>query len=52
MNITGLGDEIMEHLINRALVSDPSDLYTLEQEDFLTLDQSQRKIRNKISRCD
>ncbi len=37
MNITGLGDKIMEHLINQALVSDPSDLYTLEQEDFLTL---------------
>lgn len=47
MNITGLGDKIMEHLINQALVSDPSDLYTLEQEDFLTLPNTKEKSATK-----
>lgn len=47
MNITGLGDKIMEHLINQALVSDPSDLYMLKQEDFLTLPNTKEKSATK-----
>ena len=47
MNITGLGDKIMEHLINQELVSDPSDLYTLKQEDFLTLPNTKEKSATK-----
>ncbi|MBA5728307.1 NAD-dependent DNA ligase LigA [Aerococcaceae bacterium INB8] len=47
MNITGLGDKIMEHLINQELVSDPSDLYTLTQEDFLTLPNTKEKSATK-----
>lgn len=47
MNITGLGDKIMEHLINQELVSEPSDLYTLKQEDFLTLPNTKEKSATK-----
>lgn len=47
MNITGLGDKIIAHLINQELISDPSDLYTLELDDFLKLPSTKEKSATK-----
>lgn len=43
MNIIGLGDKIIEHLIQQQLITDPSDLYTLELDDFLQLPNTKEK---------
>lgn len=37
MNIEGLGDKIIEQLVDADLISDPADIYKLKKEDFLTL---------------
>lgn len=38
LNIEGLGDKVIDQLIEANLVADVSDLFTLTKEDFLTLE--------------
>lgn len=52
MDIDGLGDKIVEQLVDRGLVASPADLYTLTQEQVLGLegfaDISSRNLINAI----
>ena len=43
MNIVGLGPSVLTKLLSAGLIRDASDLYYLEEADFLTLDQIKEK---------
>lgn len=47
MNIIGLGEKVIEHLINLDMVSDASDLYSLEWEEFLKLPNTKETSAQK-----
>lgn len=46
MNITGIGEKVIEKLIDADLVKDPADLFYLDQEDFLSLPNTKDKSAN------
>jgi DNA ligase (NAD+) len=48
MNIEGVGPAQIEQLINRNLIHDPADLYTLKIEDMLRLDRMGDKLASNI----
>lgn len=48
MNIDGLGDKIVEQLVDRGLVKDYSDLYAFTLEDLLTLERMGQKLGRNI----
>ena len=44
MNIDGLGDKIIEQLINKNLISNIADIYFLKFEDIATLKKNGQKF--------
>jgi DNA ligase (NAD+) len=48
MNIDGLGEKIIEQLVDRGLVKDYADLYALRMEDMLTLERMGEKLAGNI----
>ncbi len=43
MDIEGLGDKLVSHLVDAAMIKDPADLYYLTKEKLLTLDRMGEK---------
>jgi len=50
MDIEGLGDKIMGQLIERGMVSVPSDLYRLTREELMQLDKIEQKSADNLMR--
>lgn len=48
MNIEGLGEKIIEQLVNKGLVKDYADLYALTMEDMLRLERMAEKLAGNI----
>jgi len=48
LNIDGLGDKIIDQLLEAGLVQDIADLFTLTKEDFLTLELFQEKRAENV----
>ena len=48
LNIDGLGEKIIELLVQKSLISDFSDLYTLEKKDILELEGFAEKSASKL----
>lgn len=48
LNIDGLGDKIIDQLLDAGLVRDVADLFTLTKEDFLSLDLFQEKRAENV----
>jgi len=48
MNIEGLGEKIIEQLVDRGLIKDYADLYALTLEDLLTLERMGDKLGGNI----
>jgi DNA ligase (NAD+) len=48
MNIEGLGDAIIEQLVDKKIIEDFSDLYYLKLEDFLKLERMGEKLASNI----
>ena len=48
MNIDGLGEKIVEQLVDRSLIKDYADLYALTLEDLLTLERMGEKLGGNI----
>ncbi|MGF3076449.1 NAD-dependent DNA ligase LigA [Facklamia sp. P12955] len=48
MNIDGLGEKIIEQLLDHHLIENPADLYYLKQEDLLKLDKIKEKSANNL----
>lgn len=48
MNIVGLGEKVIEQLLNKELVKDAADLYYLTYDELLTLDKIKDRSANKI----
>ncbi|MEW6026695.1 MAG: NAD-dependent DNA ligase LigA [Planctomycetota bacterium] len=48
MNIEGLGDRLIEQLIDKDIIKDAADLYTLEKKDILKLDRMGDKLAQNI----
>jgi DNA ligase (NAD+) len=48
LNIDGLGEKIIEQLVDRGLIKDYADLYKLALEDLLTLERMGPKLANNI----
>ncbi|MCR8969510.1 NAD-dependent DNA ligase LigA [Facklamia sp. 7083-14-GEN3] len=51
MNIDGLGEKIVEQLLDHHLIENPADLYYLKQEDLLKLDKIKEKSANNLIRA-
>ncbi len=53
MDIDGLGEEIVDQLVDRGLVKDPADLYTLRHEEYASLDRmGDKSAQNLLSAID
>jgi len=53
MNIAGLGEKIIEQLIDAGLVRTPADLFHLKQSDVLSLDRfGEKSVENLLSSID
>ena len=48
MNIKGLGDSIIEEFLNRELIKNIADLYTLKLEDIASLKKNGQKFAQKL----
>ena len=48
MNIKGLGENIIDELLNREMISNMADLYTLKLEDFASLKQNGTKFAQNL----
>ncbi|MBI5779579.1 MAG: NAD-dependent DNA ligase LigA [Planctomycetes bacterium] len=48
MNIEGLGDRLIEQLIDKDIIKDAADLYTLEKKDILKLERMGDKLAANI----
>lgn len=48
MNIMGLGDEIVQDLLNRKLINNIADLYDLKLEDFASLKKDGKKFAQNL----
>lgn len=48
MNIEGLGDAIIEQLVDKGIIKDISDIYYLKIEDLLKLERMGEKLANNI----
>ena len=45
MNIDGLGDAIVQQLLQNHLIHDVSDIYTLKKEDLVELEASVKNLQ-------
>ena len=52
MDIDGLGEEIVDQLVDRGLIRDPADLYTLRHEEFSGLDDVFQVLRGFFAAFD
>ena len=50
MNIDGLGDKIVDQLVDKKIVKDVADLYKLDLETLAGLERMARKIRAESAR--
>lgn len=48
MDIDGLGDKLIEQMVDKKLISDPADLYYLQKEDILKLERMGDKLAQNI----
>lgn len=48
MNIDGLGEKIIEQMLQKGMVRDEADLYELSFEDFIKLDKIEQKSANNL----
>ncbi|MFH0957678.1 MAG: NAD-dependent DNA ligase LigA, partial [Pseudomonadota bacterium] len=48
MDIEGLGDKLVEQLVDKRLVRDPADIYYLDVDSLLTLDRMAKKSATKL----
>src|SRR5699024_2601176 len=48
MNIEGLGPKVLAQMYDKSLVKDVADLYTLKEEDLLTLEKIKEKSAQNI----
>ena len=48
MNIEGLGEKIIEQLVDRSLIKDYADLYALTMDEMLTLERMGEKLAGNI----
>ncbi|NLV16372.1 MAG: NAD-dependent DNA ligase LigA [Syntrophomonadaceae bacterium] len=48
MDIEGLGPAVVEQLVDKGLVKNVADLYSLTEEDFLSLDKTAKKKANNL----
>lgn len=48
MNIDGLGEKIIEQLVDKGLIKDFADLYALTMENLLTLERMGEKLAGKL----
>lgn len=48
MDIDGIGDVFVDNLVDMKLIKNPSDLYTLSKEEWLSLPRMGEKLANKI----
>jgi len=48
MDIEGLGDKLVEQLVERELIRDPADLYTLRLEDIVGLERMAEKSAHNL----
>ena len=48
MNIDGLGEKLIEQLVNKKLVNSIADLYTIKLEELMKMDRIGEKSANKI----
>ena len=48
MNISGVGPKLMEQLYDQGLVTTPSDLYHLEEDQLMSLNKIQEKKAHKV----
>lgn len=48
MNIKGLGGKIIDQLVDRGLISNFADLYSLKEEDLLALERMGKKSATKV----
>ena len=51
INIDGLGEKIIGQLIDKGLVQEPADLFTLKKEDLLRLDKIEQKSADNLLRA-
>ena len=50
MNIDGLGENIIGQLLEKGLISNIADIYTLKFEDIASLKKNGKKFARKFSR--
>ncbi|MBI3079137.1 MAG: NAD-dependent DNA ligase LigA, partial [Deltaproteobacteria bacterium] len=48
MDIEGLGEKLVEQLVDRALIRDPADLYALTRDDFMQLERMGDKLASNL----
>lgn len=48
MNIEGLGQKILDQMVEKGIIKDPADLYTLKVEDLLNLERMGPKLAQNI----
>ncbi|ESQ15576.1 MAG: NAD-dependent DNA ligase LigA [Thiohalocapsa sp. PB-PSB1] len=48
MDIEGLGEKLIDHLVERGLVQDPSDLYRLSLDDYAGMDRMAEKSAQNL----
>jgi DNA ligase (NAD+) len=48
MDMDGLGYKLIEQLVDRKMIEDPADLYSLSKDDLLQLDRMGDKLADKI----
>ncbi len=48
MNINGFGDKIVEQLVDKGIVKDVSDIYTLDKETLMSLDRVGEKLAENL----
>ena len=48
MNILGLGENIIEELLNRGLIKNIADLYELTNEDFESMKKNGKKFAQNL----
>ncbi len=50
MDIEGLGDKLVEQLVDAAMITTPADLYKLQQSQLATLERSGGEVSRQPDR--
>ena len=51
MNIRGLGDKLVDHLVDHRIVKTPADLYTLSATALADMERMAEKSASNVVRC-